>query len=76
MSPISQLMILLMIPNSARGALPIPQDAYYMAGAGLQRTFVIPSHDLCVVRLGHYSGMTPGNASLGRALARLMTLFD
>ncbi|XOV89769.1 MAG: serine hydrolase domain-containing protein [Pseudomonadota bacterium] len=54
------------------GALPLPRDAYYMAGAGLQRTFVIPSHDLCVVRLGHYSGMEAGTPALNRALAKLL----
>jgi CubicO group peptidase (beta-lactamase class C family) len=58
------------------GSLPIPKDTYFMAGAGLQRTFIIPSHDLCVVRLGHYSGMTNGTASLKRALAKLMAIID
>lgn len=54
------------------GALPIPKDAYFMGGAGLQRTIVIPSHDLCVVRLGHYSGMQAGGVALKRALTKLM----
>ena len=38
---------------------PIPKDAYYMAGAGGQYTIIIPSHDLVVVRLGHYKGGGP-----------------
>lgn len=54
------------------GAMPIPRDAYYMAGAGGQYTIIIPSHDLVVVRLGRFAGTRPGTASLNRALALLM----
>ena len=53
-------------------AYPIPKDAYYMAGAGNQKTIIIPSHDLVVVRLGHYKGGGPGNEGLKNALAILM----
>ncbi len=53
-------------------AYPIPKDAYYMAGAGNQKTIIIPSHDLVVVRLGHYKGGGPGNEGLKNALALLM----
>ncbi len=51
---------------------PVPRDAYYMAGAGGQTTLIIPSHDLVVVRLGHYKGSNPGGVSFRRALALLM----
>ena len=51
---------------------PIPKEAYYMAGAGNQKTIIIPSHDLVVVRLGHYKGGGPGDAGLSNALALLM----
>lgn len=51
---------------------PVPEDAYYMAGAGGQTTLIIPSHDLVVVRLGHYRGANPGDAALRRALAILI----
>jgi CubicO group peptidase (beta-lactamase class C family) len=55
------------------GQWPIPREAYFMSGAGGQKTFIIPSHDLAVVRIGHYSGMEAGNVSLGKALEKLMT---
>ncbi len=51
---------------------PIPQEAYYMAGAGGQYTIIIPSHDLVIVRLGHFKGSTPGTESLKKALALLV----
>jgi len=51
---------------------PIPANAYYMAGAGGQYTIIIPSHDLVVVRLGHYKGATAGLESLKNALALLV----
>jgi len=53
-------------------AYPIPREAYYMAGAGNQKTIIIPSHDLVVVRLGHYKGSSPGDEGLKNALAKLM----
>ena len=51
---------------------PIPRDAYYMSGAGGQNTIIIPSHDLVVVRQGHYRGARAGGQALRRALALLM----
>jgi hypothetical protein len=33
---------------------------------------IIPSHDLVVVRLGHYRGAAPGERSFSAALALLM----
>jgi CubicO group peptidase (beta-lactamase class C family) len=51
---------------------PVPRDTYFMAGAGGQYTLIIPSHDLVVVRLGHYRGQGPGTAALDRALGLLM----
>ena len=50
----------------------VPRDAYYMSGAGEQYAVIIPSHDLVVVRLGHYSGEVPGVQALKNALAILM----
>jgi len=54
------------------GSFPIPKDAYFMAGAGHQMTIMIPSHDLVVVRLGHYKGAPVGSKALKNALALLM----
>ncbi len=54
------------------GAFPVPKEAYYMAGAGGQTTLIIPSHDLVVVRLGHYKGSAPGDRAFKRALALLI----
>lgn len=54
------------------GAFPVPKEAYYMAGAGGQTTLIIPSHDLVVVRLGHYKGSDPGTEAFKKALALLI----
>jgi hypothetical protein len=43
-----------------------------MMGAGGQFTIVIPSHDLVVVRMGHFKGAAAGERSLNRALGLLM----
>lgn len=34
----------------------LPRDAFNAAGAGGQHTFVVPSHDLVIVRMGHRRG--------------------
>lgn len=54
------------------GRFALPRDAYYMAGAGGQFTFIVPSHDLVVVRMGHYRGQAAGMAAMDRALALLL----
>ncbi len=55
--------------------MPIPKEAYYMGGAGGQRTIIIPSKDLVVVRLGHHRGDPLGMKSLNNALAKLMEAY-
>ena len=54
------------------GQYPVPRDSYYMAGAGGQTTIIVPSHDLVVVRMGHYRGETLATAAFRKALALLM----
>ena len=54
------------------GTFPVPTDAYYMSGAGGQTTLIVPSHDLVVVRMGHFKGAGPGAGSFRRALTLLM----
>ena len=57
---------------NGEGSMPIPKNAYFMAGAGHQMTIIIPTHDLVVVRLGHYQGFDPGSQALNNALAILV----
>jgi CubicO group peptidase (beta-lactamase class C family) len=57
---------------NGNGALPVPREAYYMAGAGGQTTLIVPSHDLVVVRLGHYKGSSAGSTGFEKALGLLM----
>ena len=54
------------------GGMPVPKEAFYMSGAGGQTVLIVPSHDLVVVRIGHYKGETPGEEAFRRALALLM----
>lgn len=54
------------------GARPIPKEAYMMLGAGGQSVTIIPSHDLVVVRLGHFKGSKAGGEALDKAYALLM----
>jgi len=43
-----------------------------MLGAGGQSVAIIPSHDLVIVRLGHYKGQSEGAKALNNAYALLM----
>jgi CubicO group peptidase (beta-lactamase class C family) len=54
------------------GALPVPREAFHMSGAGGQTVLIVPSHDLVVVRIGHYQGQRPGSEAFRKALAILM----
>ena len=58
--------------NTDSWRFPVSGDAYFMTGSGGQYTIIIPSHDLVVVRLGHYRGEAAGTASLARALTLLV----
>ncbi len=54
---------------NARGVWPLPRDAFAFRGAGGQDTYVVPSLDLVVVRMGHFPGSRVGSQDLQRALA-------
>jgi CubicO group peptidase (beta-lactamase class C family) len=58
-----------MVWVNARGVWNLPRDAFAFRGAGGQDTYVVPSRDLVVVRMGHFPGAGPGGRALGRALA-------
>jgi len=57
---------------NGNNAFPVPKEAYYMAGVGGQNVLMIPSHDLAVVRLGHFKGVGASRAALNKSLAILM----
>ena len=61
-----------MVWVNARGVWRLPRDAFAFRGAGGQDTYVIPSRDLVIVRMGHFPGSRPGGADLERAHALLM----
>lgn len=55
------------------GAWNLPKTAYLANGAGGQKTFIVPSHNLVIVRMGHFRGDRAGmkalNAALGEVIA-------
>jgi CubicO group peptidase (beta-lactamase class C family) len=54
------------------GQWNLPRDAYFMSGAGGQHTFIVPSHDLVIVRMGHQRGAAVGSKVLNQALAAIV----
>jgi CubicO group peptidase (beta-lactamase class C family) len=57
---------------NSTGQWNLPRETYFMAGAGGQWTFVIPSHDLVVVRMGHFKGAGAGQRALNAAFTELL----
>jgi CubicO group peptidase (beta-lactamase class C family) len=54
------------------GAQPMPRDAYAMLGAGGQSAWIVPSHDLVIVRIGKYRGEQLGEAARAKGTATLL----
>lgn len=50
----------------------LPDSAFCMAGDGNQRCFIVPSHDLVIVRLGHVAGGAESAPALNGALAGIV----
>ncbi len=51
---------------------PIPENAYFMAGAGGQYVIIIPSHDLVIVKLSHYKGGSIGASDFAASLQMIV----
>jgi CubicO group peptidase (beta-lactamase class C family) len=54
------------------GEWPLPPDTYYMAGGGGQRTLIVPSLDLVIVRMGHFRGEPAGMKAFKAALEKIV----
>ncbi len=50
------------------GAWSLPPDTYFAAGAGGQNTWIVPSRDLVIVRMGHMRGQGPARRTTNTAL--------
>jgi CubicO group peptidase (beta-lactamase class C family) len=54
------------------GGWPAPKDMYFMSGVGGQQVLIIPSHQLAVVRLGHYKGVQAAGRATRTAVGLLV----
>jgi CubicO group peptidase (beta-lactamase class C family) len=61
---------------NGEGQWNLPRDAYFMSGAGGQHVFVVPSHDLVVVRMGHQRGAPIGTKLLNQSLAAIVAAIE
>ncbi len=50
----------------------LPRETYLAAGAGGQNTWIVPSHDLVIVRMGHMRGQTAARRATNTALGLVM----
>ena len=58
------------------GSWNLPRDAYFAAGAGGQNTFIVPSHQLVIVRMGHMRGSQAARRHTNTALQLVMESVD
>ena len=67
-----------MVWLNARGVWNLPRDAFAFRGAGGQDTYVVPSRDLVVVRMGHYRGAQERRAAqaTNKALELLVSAIE
>ena len=50
----------------------LPSETYLAAGAGGQNTWIVPTHDLVIVRMGHMRGQGPARRATNTALGLVM----
>lgn len=50
----------------------LPPETYLAAGAGGQNTWIVPTHDLVIVRMGHMRGQGPARRATNTALGLIM----
>jgi len=54
------------------GAWSLPADTYLAAGAGGQNTYIVPSLDLVIVRMGHFRGQRASRGANNRAFSLIV----
>jgi CubicO group peptidase (beta-lactamase class C family) len=54
------------------GGWNLPRETYFAAGAGGQNTWIVPSHDLVIVRMGHMRGQGAARRATNTALGLVM----
>jgi CubicO group peptidase (beta-lactamase class C family) len=54
------------------GGWNLPKDTYLAAGAGGQNTWIVPGHDLVIVRMGHMRGAGAARRGTNAALGLVM----
>jgi CubicO group peptidase (beta-lactamase class C family) len=58
------------------GRYALPREAFYMSGNGVQRVFVVPSHDLVIVRMGHTRGDATADVNLRAAQSLILEAIE